>query len=94
MQNTNAMIGEAVGRNANVRAMEEANSGLEGALQTLNIRVSGDDVKSRKALYRAYEEKMMSSIKEDFPGLRMTQYKEKIFNRWKKSPENPANQVG
>jgi len=93
MANTNAMIGDAVGRDANVRAMEEANSGLEGALKTLNVRISGDDVKSRKALYKAYEEKMLPSIKQDYPGLRLTQYKDKIFNLWKKSRENPANQV-
>jgi len=73
--------------------MEEANSGLEGDLKTLNVRISGDDVKSRKALYKAYEEKMLPSIKQDYPGLRLTQYKDKIFNLWKKSRENPANQV-
>ena len=93
MANTNAMIGDAVGRDANVRAMEEANSDLEGALKTLNVRISGDDVKSRKALYKAYEEKMLPSIKQDYSGLRLTQYKDKIFNLWKKSRENPANQV-
>ena len=34
----------------------------------------------------------MPQVKEDYPGLKLSQYKEKIFQLWKKSPENPANQ--
>lgn len=32
-------------------------------------------------------------MKEDLPGLKLSQYKDRIFEMWKKSPENPANQV-
>jgi hypothetical protein len=35
----------------------------------------------------------MAEVKADYPGLRLTQYKEKIFALWKKSPENPENQL-
>lgn len=93
MQNTNSMIADAVGRDLNVKSMQESASGLDSALEKLNISAGGEEIKSRKALYMAFEERTMPSIKEEYPGLRLTQYKEKIFNLWKKSPENPENQV-
>ena len=41
----------------------------------------------------AFEEREMPGIKADYPGLKLSQYKEKIFNMWLKSPENPDNQL-
>jgi hypothetical protein len=35
---------------------------------------------------------MLPQIKQDFPGLKLSQYKQKLFDLWKKSPENPLNQ--
>lgn len=93
LQNTNLMLEGAVGREGNIQAMEETLSGLDGALQTLNISVPGGDVKSQKALHLAFEEKMLPIVKAEYPGLRLSQYKEKIFALWKKSPENPQNQI-
>jgi len=90
MQNTNMMIEGALGREGNVLSMDGA-SGLDGALDTLNVS-GGMDVKSKRALHMAFEERMLPIMKEDYPGLRLTQYKEKIFALWKKSPENPQNQ--
>jgi hypothetical protein len=46
-----------------------------------------------KAAYKAYEEKMMPEMKQTYPGLKRQQYLDKIFASWKKSPENPMNQV-
>lgn len=81
------------GREANIQAMEEAaESGLDAALESFGIS-GGDEPKSQRALYLAFEEKMLPIVKEDHPGLRLSQYKEKIFNQWKKSPENPQNQI-
>ena len=34
---------------------------------------------------------MMPQMKEDFPGLKLRQYQQKIFDMWVKSPENPRN---
>jgi hypothetical protein len=90
LQNTNAMLEGAAGREGNLQAMEGA-SGLDGALETLNIS-GGMEVKSHRALHMAFEERMLPIMKEDYPGLRLTQYKEKIFALWKKSSENPHNQ--
>jgi hypothetical protein len=56
-----------------------------------NGKIDEHPEKRMKALHMAFEEKMMVQMKEDYPGLKRSQYKEKIFNVWKKSPENPMN---
>ena len=91
--NTEAMLATAIGRVANKQSMEDsAMSGIDGALDHLQInKQGGGEIKSQKALYLAYEERTMPLVKADYPGLRLTQYKEKIFAMWKKSPENPQN---
>ena len=97
LANTESMMinDELVGRDANkARMQEEGASGIDEALSVLNVGGDGVTLKSAKALYNAFEERMMPAIKEENPGLRMTQYKEKIWQLWKRSPENPANQKG
>ena len=98
LANTQSMIqgteDEIVGRKAN-KALDEENaaSGIDGALQSLDVSGGGAGGEtSRKGLFKAYEEKMMPDVKADYPGLKLSQYKDKIFQMWKKSPENPANQ--
>lgn len=71
-------------------------TGIESALDALS---TGDDLpdghpeKRRKALYNAYLERQLPIMKEEHPGLRLNQYKERIFELWQKSPENPVNQA-
>ena len=99
MVNTESMIGLSddtpVGRAANIQSMADANAtGLDGALSAMSVS-GGDDrhpEKRMKAQYRAYEEKMMPVVKQQYPGLKRQQYIDKIFQSWKKSPENPQNQ--
>jgi len=101
LANTEGMIGTSnddlvVGRAAN-KALDEENaaSGIDGALDSLHVSVGSGGTgihMSTKGLFKAYEARMMSEIKEDYPGLKLSQIKEKIFQKWKKSPENPANQ--
>ena len=94
LANTNKMIGdddaEDVGRQANKARMEEGASGIDAALSVLNV---AETTKSQKALYAEFEAQVLPMVKEDHPGLRLSQYKEKVFQLWKKSPENPANQI-
>ena len=98
LANTEGMIrgttDDLVGRAAN-KALDEENaaSGIDGALGVMNISGGGGQATSAKALFKAYEERMMSEMKGDYPGLKLSQYKEKIFQKWKKSPENPANHL-
>eukprot|EP00657_Telonema_sp_P-1_P010077 TRINITY_DN4370_c0_g1_i2.p1 TRINITY_DN4370_c0_g1~~TRINITY_DN4370_c0_g1_i2.p1 ORF type:complete len:127 (-),score=57.24 TRINITY_DN4370_c0_g1_i2:120-500(-) len=47
--------------------------------------------KRMKAAYKAYEEAQLPLMREDYPNLKLSQYKEKIFQQWQKSPENPMN---
>lgn len=96
LANTEGMIrgteDDLVGRAAN-KALDEENagSGIDGALDAMNIGGAGAPT-SAKGLFKAYEERIMPQMKEDYPGLKLSQYKDKIFQKWKKSPENPANQ--
>lgn len=107
LANTDAMIGvidddadgadeQFSGRNANKASMEDMQgTGLDSALNAMSVS-GGDDrhpEKRMKAAYKAYEEKMMPEMKQTYPGLKRQQYLDKIFTSWKKSPENPMNQV-
>jgi hypothetical protein len=88
------MIGdELTGRQANRARMEAEASGIDAALEGMGISSPGQQAKSAKALYSQFEERMLPVVKEEFPGLRLTQYKEKVWALWKKSPENPANLI-
>ncbi|CAL4928870.1 unnamed protein product [Urochloa decumbens] len=46
-----------------------------------------------KVSYRAFEEAELARLKEEKPGLTLHQYKDMIWKLWKKSPDNPLNQV-
>ncbi|XP_010266085.1 PREDICTED: coiled-coil domain-containing protein 124-like isoform X1 [Nelumbo nucifera] len=46
-----------------------------------------------KASFKAFEEAELPKLKEEKPGLTHTQYKDMIWKLWKKSPDNPLNQV-
>jgi hypothetical protein len=38
------------------------------------------------------QEREIPRMREENPGLKLSQIKERIFNEWQKSPENPVNQ--
>lgn len=66
-------------------------SSVDQALKTMAL----DGVEkpaSLKAAYKAYAAENMPQIKDNFPGLKLSQYKEKLWNQWQKAPENPLNQ--
>ncbi|TYI43960.1 hypothetical protein ES332_A01G203800v1 [Gossypium tomentosum] len=46
-----------------------------------------------KASFKAFEEAELPRLKEEKPGLTHNQYKDMIWKLWKKSPDNPLNQV-
>lgn len=73
--------------------------GLDSALDLLSIGGSSRgfgglkaDSTNQKALFAAYTETMLPMLKQDLPGLKLSQYKERIFDMWQKAPENPRNQ--
>ena len=42
-----------------------------------------------KDIFKEFYNRQLPILKEDQPGLRLNQYKERIYKLWKKSPENP-----
>ncbi|XP_042399219.1 coiled-coil domain-containing protein 124-like isoform X1 [Zingiber officinale] len=46
-----------------------------------------------KASFKAFEEEELPKLKEEKPGLTFNQYRDMIWKLWKKSPDNPLNQV-
>jgi len=58
-----------------------------------NLPVDRHPEKRLKASFKAYEEVELPRLKSEKPGLTHTQYKDLIWKMWKKSPDNPLNQV-
>jgi hypothetical protein len=69
--------------------------GLDAAVGLMAIGGKTDEHPERrqKAMFNAYSETQLIQMREDFPGLKLSQYKERIFNAWNKSSENPKNQI-
>mmetsp|Transcript_2753 Transcript_2753/g.4155 ORF Transcript_2753/g.4155 Transcript_2753/m.4155 type:complete len:260 (+) Transcript_2753:119-898(+) len=96
LANTNAMIGNSINGagtlNKSLAKGEVDASGVDAALGALSIAKDDEHPEKRmRALHKAFEERMMPEVKHDYPGLKRSQYLEKIFALWKKSPENPMN---
>ena len=71
-------------------------SGIDGAIAALDVAGSsssaGDGKKvNAKVLFKAFEEAEIERLKAENPGLKLSQLKERAFQAWQKSPENPAN---
>ena len=80
--------------NTNHRGEDEfaSASGLDGALDLLAVgdkAVDKHPERRQKAAFNAYTDKMLPILKEEHPGLKLSQYKERIFQMWKTAPENP-----
>lgn len=75
---------------------EISGSGLDGAMDALSMATGGGASEernpNRKALYNAYFETQLPFLREQNPGLKLSQLKERIFEAWQRSPENPKNQ--
>ncbi|KAF8638867.1 hypothetical protein AX17_001923 [Amanita inopinata Kibby_2008] len=46
-----------------------------------------------KPALEAYQERELPKLKEEHPGLRLQQYKDLLYKRFQKSPDNPFNQM-
>ncbi|KAI8806181.1 hypothetical protein BJ742DRAFT_817822 [Cladochytrium replicatum] len=82
---------------------EYSASGLDAALDLLSVTEKGtlasssDKVerhpeKRMKSAWAAFEERELPLLKAENPSLRLTQLKQMLQKKWKKSPENPLNQ--
>jgi hypothetical protein len=69
--------------------------GIEGALSVMSFADSSPIPSgNKKAAYAKFSERMLPQLQEEYPNLKLSQYKDKLFALWQKSPENPANFVG
>lgn len=70
---------------------------IEEAIARMNIAdnlpVDKHPERRLRAAFKAFEEAELPRLKEEKPGLTHTQYKDMIWKLWKKSPDNPLNQV-
>ena len=64
---------------------EQVITGLDNILDSFS--------KEEGVSYNAFYQQQLPIMKEEYPGLRLTQYQEKIHLLWKKSPLNKNNQV-
>ena len=71
-------------------SVESLNSGLDSALQSMNIGVPSEE--SYKAARKAFEVRESARLKEENPRLKKSQILDKVFKLWSRSPENPKNQ--
>ncbi|KAL6761888.1 hypothetical protein V8C86DRAFT_2529547 [Haematococcus lacustris] len=88
---TKAIVGENINR-----ALEGvvAARSVEGALAALTVQEPDGDKhpeKRMKAAWKAYEERQLPILKQDKPGLKMSQYKDMLWKSWQKAPDNPLN---
>jgi hypothetical protein len=76
----------------NTNRLMDADSatGVDDALK-LMASMNTDDNANLKEAHKAFEERMIPALKEQSPGLKMSQYKDMCWKLWQKSPENPMN---
>ncbi|EZG55536.1 hypothetical protein GNI_111460 [Gregarina niphandrodes] len=74
-------------------------SGIDEALEQLSSADAADrkvdmhPERRAKAAYKAYEARELETLKSQLPGLKRSQYIERIQKAWAKSPENPLNKI-
>jgi len=76
-------------RSANRELFEEQSINATCINDALDIL----DKKARPISYNEYFEKTISVLKREMPGLRLSQYEDKVRKMWKNSFENPVNQL-
>lgn len=77
-------------------------SGIDAAMDLLDLTTSKNSKEDKldrhperrvKSAYAVFEERELPRLKEENPGLRLSQFKQMLQKAWKKSPENPLNQA-
>ncbi|KAM7538045.1 hypothetical protein Aperf_G00000077048 [Anoplocephala perfoliata] len=83
--------------NPNLQVPDEASARtVEDAIKVLSVKddpLEKHPEKRLKNAYQAYEAKMLPILKEENPGMRYSQLKEKIYKSFQTAPENPLNQA-
>ncbi|CRG93517.1 conserved protein, unknown function [Plasmodium gallinaceum] len=66
-------------------------TGIDNAISALE-NISFDKTKKVKVAYKKFEEENLPIVKEEYKGLKLSQYKQILWKQFKKSVDNPLNQ--
>ncbi|ANQ06824.1 hypothetical protein PCOAH_00010080 [Plasmodium coatneyi] len=66
-------------------------TGIDNVISALD-NVSFERTKKVKVAYKKFEEENLPLIKEQYKGLKLSQFKQILWKQFKKSPDNPMNQ--
>lgn len=82
-------------KKANNKLDDEDTLDLTGLESVFDALAGGmpDKHPRMKAIYTAYYQEQLPIFKEEHPGLKLSQYKERIYEAFQKAPENPNNQT-
>ena len=69
----------------------EENSVYQASTIEDAVNIFNDDLPSENTLYKDFYQRNLPIVKNELPGLRLSQYKDKIRKMWKISYENPKN---
>jgi len=89
-------LDEPLVENLNRLQVEESARSVGEAIHVLAGKSAKEDKHPEKRLqaaYKAFEERMMPTVKEENKNMRLSQWKQIIWKEWTKSPENPINQA-
>lgn len=70
-------------------------SGIDAAIEALSLEDSRSNSPapvSMKAAYERFEEEKLADLKQEKPGLKMSQYRDLLSKLWARDPRNPLNQ--
>ncbi|XP_018495683.1 coiled-coil domain-containing protein 124 [Galendromus occidentalis] len=87
LENLNRIEGDA----HTARTLDEAIT-LMGNLNTAETLIDRHPERRLKATFEAFEEARLSSLKSEYPNMRLSQLRQMIRKEWQRSPENPLNQ--
>uniref|UniRef100_A0A7S3LGM5 Coiled-coil domain-containing protein n=1 Tax=Aplanochytrium stocchinoi TaxID=215587 RepID=A0A7S3LGM5_9STRA len=71
-------------------------TGIDDAINALELSGASEQHPEKvnlKAAFKEYEEREMPKIKEEYPRLKRSQLKDRLWKQWQKSPDNPINRV-
>ena len=88
MNRVNQEILEAGGEVIDARGINEALIALKITEDVGPVDLHPE--KRQKAAYAAFEALRLPQLKEEFPTLKWTQYKDKLHREWQKHPDNPV----
>ena len=87
LKNKNMVQDDTIFNSSDNQSNEIHIHGIESAIAELDN--TSMESKNVKVLYNAFREEQLGILKQQQPGLRLSQYEDRIQKMWKTSPQNP-----